>query len=434
MRVAYIVPGSGGTFYCQNCLRDNALVQSARAAGHDVILVPMYLPMFTDIPGQAGTSPIFYGAVNLYLNYRLPLLKRMPACFRRLLDSKSLLSWAARRADSTSARGLERMTIAMLRGESGPMSSELDELLNWMADQARPDVVHISNALLLGLVAEIKRRLQAPVVCSLQDEEQWVDAMDEPFRGRIWDLMAERGRQVDMFAAVSSYYADVIRDRMKVPADRMTVVNIGIDMADYDAALPLPRSSMADHPPAIGYLSKISESLGFSILTEAFIELKQDSRLQNLQLKATGGLVGADIRYVRHIRRRMQTLGYEQDFNVQPQFDRGARIAFLRNLTLLSVPVPGGESFGMHLIESMAAGVPVVQPRVGYFPQLIDQTGGGVVYEPNTPSALAAAMKPLLLDPARAADLGAQGRRSVAREFSLDRMTNQMINLWKSVT
>ena len=45
MKIIQIVPGFGGTFYCGNCLRDSALVQSLRNEGHDALTVPMYLPL-----------------------------------------------------------------------------------------------------------------------------------------------------------------------------------------------------------------------------------------------------------------------------------------------------------------------------------------------------------------------------------------------------
>jgi len=78
MKIVHIVPGSGGTFYCQNCLRDNALVKALRAQGHDVVMVPLYLPMFADEPGISGEAPVFYGAISLYLRQRLPFCESLP--------------------------------------------------------------------------------------------------------------------------------------------------------------------------------------------------------------------------------------------------------------------------------------------------------------------------------------------------------------------
>ena len=45
MKIVHIVPGSGGTFYCQNCMRDNELIKAFKALGHDIYMVPMYLPL-----------------------------------------------------------------------------------------------------------------------------------------------------------------------------------------------------------------------------------------------------------------------------------------------------------------------------------------------------------------------------------------------------
>jgi len=165
MKAVYIVPGSGGGFYCQNCLRDGALVQALRARGHDVILVPMYLPLFLDEADSATGVPVFYGAVSVYLKEKIPLLRRLPAGLLRWLDSRPMLEMAARRAGSTEAAGLEGLTLSVLRGEEGRQARELTELVDWLAAEVRPNVVHLSNGLLVGLAREIRQRLGAPVVC-----------------------------------------------------------------------------------------------------------------------------------------------------------------------------------------------------------------------------------------------------------------------------
>ncbi|MFA6633199.1 MAG: glycosyl transferase, partial [Kiritimatiellia bacterium] len=66
MRILSILPGSGGAFYCQNCLRDMALAEALRRRGHDVTLMPLYLPA-TAQAAAPDAVPVFYGAVSLYL-------------------------------------------------------------------------------------------------------------------------------------------------------------------------------------------------------------------------------------------------------------------------------------------------------------------------------------------------------------------------------
>lgn len=428
MRVAYIVPGSGNTFYCQNCLRDLTLVRALRRAGHDVLLVPMYLPLFDDDGAPQPSAPVFYGAIRIYLEQRWPWLSKAPAWAGRLLDAAPLLRLAARKAGSTRAHGLEEMTLSMLRGEAGQQAAELDRLIGWL-DQAgfRPDVVHISNSLLLGLAGAIKRRLNAPIVCSLQDEDTWVDAMQADKAREIWSLMAEKARGVDAFTAVSRHYADAMRRQLGFPPERSHVVPVGVDLEGHQ---PAP---LTFDPPVIGFLSRLARSEGFGLLAEAFVLLKADVRFKSVKLAATGGHTGDDHRLLREIRRRLRRQGVEGDLLVTAEFDRPRRLAFLQSLSVLSVPVLKGDACGAYLLEAMASGIPCVQPRLAAFPEILDATGGGVLYDRNEPATLAEALTALLLNPARARQLGTQGRAAVLQRFGADQVAGQLAGVYESL-
>ncbi|OGV65391.1 MAG: hypothetical protein A3K19_11085 [Lentisphaerae bacterium RIFOXYB12_FULL_65_16] len=425
MNIVHITPSSGRSFYCQNCLRDAALVRALRGLGHDVTLVPMYLPLTGDRGEPLGDAPVFYGAVSLYLEQRLPFLRRAPRWLERCLDSPPLLGWAARKAGSTRAHGLEELTLSMLRGEHGHQVSQLDDLCAWLQQHHKPDVIHLSNALLLGLARQLRQRLGVRVVCSLQDEDVWVDAMEPEAAERIWGIMAERAADVDRFLPVSQHYAEMMARRLRLAPDRLRVVPIGIDLTGF---APAPLSFA---PPVIGYLSRMSESLGLGLLAEAFIRLKKDDRFGSLQLKVVGGMTADDRLFVDGMRRRLEEHGTLQDVEFASDFTREGRLAFLSSLSVLSVPVLGGDAFGMYLLEAMAAGVPVVQPRAGAFPEIIEATGGGILYAPNDVRTLTEALQSLLLDPERARALGRHGRAAVERDFSIERMASNVAAVYE---
>jgi glycosyltransferase involved in cell wall biosynthesis len=425
MKIVHIVPGSGDTFYCQNCLRDGSLIASLRARGHDIIVVPMYLPLFTDRPDVTGDSPVFYGAVSIYLKEKFPLLRRMPRKIKSFLDSPGVLEYAARKARSTRARGLERMTISVLQGEDGRQAAELEHLVQWLSAETKPDIVHLSNALLAGLARRIKQELHVPVVCSLQDEDSWVDAMEPDDRKRVWEIMARKAADVEAFAAVSGAYAVRMAEKLAIPEQRLHVVHIGIRPDEY------PPARMDFSPPTVGFLSRLSPSLGLDTLARAFMLLKKEPRLKDLRLAAMGGTLGDDVRYLRHLTEVFRTNGHLQDVALLPEFGRAHRLEFLRSLSVLSVPVPQGEAFGMYLLEAMACGVPVVQPRVGAFPEIVEKTGAGLLYEPNDPETLALTLETLLLDPPRARALGAKGPDGVARHFNIATMTDKMLDIYR---
>lgn len=427
MKIVHIVPGSGGTFYCQNCLRDAALVRALRQAGHDVIVVPMYLPLGVDAEGVEGTAPVFFGAIGLYLKERFPLLRRLPMRFMRCLDAPALLRWAAGMEGSTKAEGLGEMTLSMLRGEQGNQAADVAGLAAWLEREGRPDIVHLSNALLLGLAPALKQRLGAPVVCSLQDEDQWVEAMDEPVRSEIWVVMRRLASGVDAFASVSETYARAMQKRLDVPEQRMHVVYVGIDVACYAPA------GRAPDPPVVGFLSRMSEHLGLGTLVEAFITLRTQHNLDRLRLRCAGGVTSADKKYVGRLRKRLARAGLAGDAGFEENLDRDRRVEFLRGLSVLSVPVPRGEAFGTYLLEAQACGVPVVQPRTGSFPEIVNLTGGGLLCAPGDSRALADALAGLLKDPERAARLGGRGRSAVQELFSVERMAERMGRLYNGV-
>lgn len=426
MKIVHILPGSGGTFYCENCLRDTALVQALRRKSQDVILVPMYLPLYTDGPDIAQDTPVFFGGINVYLQQVMPVFRKTPRWLDRIFDSNWLLRLAAQREGRTRAAGMGQMTLSMLRGEDGNQAKELERMVAWLAESGKPDVVHLSLSMLIGLARRIKQVLNVPIVCTMQDEDQWLDALGPEYAESCWDAIRERASDCDRFVTVSRYYRDSMAARLQLDPASIEPVHIGIDLTGYEAATH-------DGPPVIGYLSKLCPTLGLDTLIEAFMILKQEEGLADLQLHAMGGMIGEDRHFLDRARARLARAGMEGDAHFLPELDRAARIKFLKDLSVLSVPIPGGEAFGMFMIEAWAAGLPVVQPRAGAFPELIDLTGGGIHYEGESPDALAAALEPLLRDRARARELGERGREAARREFDVDTMAQRMVGVYESV-
>lgn len=418
MRIVQLTAGTG-SFYCGTCLRDNALVTELRRQGHDAILTPMYLPLALDVPPASEGQPVFYGGINVYLQQKLSLFRHTPRWLDRLLDAPGLLGAAAKKAGMTSGRELGEITLSMLLGEEGHQAKELERLVAWLATEMRPDVVCLSNALLIGLARRIKAATGARVVCLLQGEDSFLDSLPEPERTRSWEVLAERAADVDAFLAVSHYYADVMRERVRLPADRLHVVHAGVSLAGYEPA-PAPPD-----PPVLGYLARMCALKGLGTLIEAFILLRENGRIPNLKLRVAGTMTSADEKYVASLRRRLEQKGLQGEAEFLPNVDRAAKIRFLQSLSALSVPTTYGESFGLYLIEALAAGVPVVQPRHAAFPELLEATGGGLLCEPDDPHSLAAAIEELLADPARAREVGLRGREAVLQRYTVERMAEE---------
>jgi len=428
MKIVLIVPGTGGAFYCENCIRDLNLAAGLREMGHDVYVLPMYLPLMPGEPPPARICPVFYGAVSLYLGHVSPGFRKLPHRLRRAFDCRPMLKLAVRRASSTRASGLEGLTISMLEGELGGQSDELERLAQWLSVHIKPDVVHLSNALLLGLARRLKQKLGTRITCALQDEDTWVDAMAGDYPRKVWELMAERAADVDAFLPVSQHFAARMQPRLRLPDAKLHVVHNGIDTTAFT-----PRLGGPPTPPVIGYLSRLCKSLGLEILVDAFILLKREPHHAALKLRAAGGATGDDDAFLTHLRAKLQQAGCLEDAEFLEDFDRPSRARFLTGLTLMSVPAPRGEAFGMYQLEALASGVPVVQPALGAFPEVLKLTGGGITYAPNDAATLASAMASLLRDPLRAQALAQEGRNAVRNAFSMQTMAARTTAVYETI-
>jgi len=424
MNIIQIIPGSGGSFYCGNCLRDSKFVDSLKKQGHSVIKVPMYLPLFSD-ERDLTDIPVFYGAISIYLKQLYPIFRKAPAWFDRLLNSKPLMKLAAGMAGSTNAKGLEEMTVSMLLGEEGEQRKELDKMADWIAEHCKPDVIHLSNALLLGLARRMKQKLNVPVVCSLQDEDVWVDVMKPSMREKVWKLMEEKATDVDAFIPVSGYYAQVAKQRMNIPDEKMHTIHLGVDPSDYSF------SNASERKREIGYLSRMNAENGLDILVDAFILLKKEERFSDVHLHITGGWTGDDIHYIKEQKAKLVSAGIRSFAHFWEGFEIEHRTHFLKRVQLMSVPVRNGEAFGIYLSEAMASGIPVVQPNLGAFPDIVNTAGGGIIYEPNTPEALCKALQNLLDDQPLINKLSIEARKSVEEHFDINTQAEKMIAVYQ---
>jgi len=428
MNIVQITPSAGDSFYCENCLRDAALVKAMIELEHEVLMVPLYLPLSLGEPPEQNMSPIFFGGLNVYLQQKLSLFRKTPRWLDRVFDSPRLLKLIGKMAGMTSARDLGETTLSMLRGEEGKQIKELNRLVDWLQTQDnRPDIICLSNILLIGMARTIRKRLGVPVVCLLQDEDGFLDGLPAPYSEKAWRTIAERAKDVDAFIAVSKYYADAMQKRIGFSSEKVHVVYTGISLDGY--ALP----DAGPEVPTIGFLSQMCPVKGLDTLIDAFIKLKKTEKLSDARLRLTGGRGAGDRAFVEKNRRKVDSCGLTNDVEFLPDFDASSKLAFLRSLSVLSVPEKQPVAYGLYVLEALAAGVPVVQPASGVFPELLDMIGGGVLCEPNNSDALAKAIEGLLLDPDRAREMAKKGREAVLEKFDIRQTAAEMIRTYEKI-
>ena len=424
MNILQVTPGAGG-MYCGGCFRDNALVAAWRKLGHEAVMLPLYLPMTLDEEDQSRGAPVFFGGINVFLQQKSPWFGKMPDWMRRVLDSPAALKWAAGSAAKTRASDVGDLTVSMLRGEEGRQSRELDELTGWLKRQFKPDVICLSNALLLGLARQLKRELNARVACLLAGEDTFLDALAEPHRSDSWRTLQERAQEVDSFVAPSAYFADLMARRLQLKPSQVTVVYNGINLDGYAPAAALP------DPPVLGYFARMCKEKGLDTLVEAFIRLKARDRVKGLKLKIGGGLGPVDeASLVKDLRCQLQSRGLLEHVEFHPNLSREKKLEFYRSLTVLSVPALYGEAFGLYLAEAWASGVPTVQPRHGAFPELIEGSGAGVICEAGDAAALADSLEGLLLDGDRLRSLGQAGLRAASEQFDIHKIARSLAQVF----
>ncbi len=425
MKIIQITPGAG-RMHCGACIRDNALVAALRRLGHDALMAPLYLPLTLDEEDQSAGLPIFFGGINVYLEQQSAVFRKLPGWLHNLLASPKLLSLAAGAAGRTRAEDLGEMTLSMLRGEEGNQARELDELIAWLKTE-KPDIVCLSNVLLAGFARRIKASLGVPVLCYLQGEDWFLDGLPLRHRQAAWDTAAERARDIDLFISPSAYFAELMGRRLCLAAGKVRVVANGIHLAGYDGAPPAPNG------PVLGYFARMCREKGLETLVEAFIRLKERGRVKGLKLRVGGSCGPADQTLVDELKLRLRINNCLDDAAFFPNVTRAQKIEFLRSLTVFSAPATYGEAFGLYVIEALAAGVPVVQPRHAAFPELIGATAGGALCAPDDPDALAAAAEDLLLDHAKARALGAAGRAAVQAHYNIDLMAGRVAEICRGL-
>lgn len=421
MRVAYLVAGAGGML-CGSCLRDNRVAARLIARGRDVELIPLYTPIRTD-EIDVSRRRVLYGGVNVYLRQKSRLFRLLPRAFTRLLDHPVLLRRVMRLAGSVRPSDLGELTVSVLRGDSGRQRQELRALVHDLRAR-KPDLVQLPNLMFLGLAPQLRESLGAKVLCSLTGEDFFLDQLPQPHRSEAFDWIRRWSGEVDGYVASTDSYASHAAEHFDLPRNRIHVVRMGVKVDD--AGPP------ADPPPepfTIGYLARVCPEKGLADCAAAFVRLRKTGR--NCRLRVAGYLAEADRGYLERVRADLGDHAGADAFEFVGEVDRAGKLEFLRSLHVLSVPAVHPEAKGLYVLEAMASGVPVVLPRRGSFPELVEATGGGLLYDPGKTEGLADGIARLMDDGELRDKLARRGRSVVHESFNEDVMAEQTWTLYE---
>ena len=425
MKIVYLITGSGGSFYCGNCYRDMIYLRAIRKVpGIKASAIPLYLPPDSTNTESGLDKDVFFGAISMFMREKVPFLRNMPSFLDKLFDSAPMLRMAAKRAGTTRTEGLEDMTLKMIKGENAFPEKELKRLINYLSKDGKPDIIHLSNALIIGLAHRLKKKMNVKIVCSLLNEDDWINEMAEPYQSNAWKLISKEAGNVDVFLTPSLYYKKLFIEKTGILTDNFHVVPLGLDPAEL---INVVRSTTG---PSIGYFCRINSQNGFDKIVDAFINLSAGNELPGLTLHVSGGYTGDDKPFIAEQIRKIKAAGLKSFVRIYPQFQGNSKQEFFSNIDIMSVPVRKYDGYGLYILEANAAGVPVVQPATGAFPEIIEKTMGGITYAADNTEELANSILKLFRNDELREQLGIRGRENVLKELSLDKMSEELSKIY----
>lgn len=270
--------------------------------------------------------------------------------------------------------------------------------------------------------------MDVKIVCSLLNEDDWIDEMPEPYQSKAWKLISKEASNIDAFLTPSNYYKELFISRTGISESNFHVIPLGIDPGD------LAKIEKRSNWPSIGYFCRINSQNGFDKLIDAFIELKKGNDLPGLTLHVSGGYTGDDKPFIADQIRKIKTNGLKNSVRIYPEFQGNVKQEFFSNIDVLSVPVRKHDGYGLYILEANSAGVPVVQPATGAFPEVVGRTTGGITYSPDSVSELAENLLKLLRDDDLRSLLGKQGKEKVLTQLSLGKMSEGLSIVYNSLT
>ena len=427
MRVAIITAGGAG-MYCGSCLHDNGWARGLIARGVDASLIPTYTPIRVD-GENVSTDRVFLGGINVYLEVRARWWRHAPGFLKRIVDKPWFIRAATRLSISNDASVLGDLTLAMLAGPSGPLRPAYSQLATFIANDIRPDVVILSNALLAGCLPQLREVFQGSVHCVLQGDDVFLDALTDTYRERAIARVSELAQGLDACFTHSAFYRNYMSRYLGIPTDRFRQLPLAIDTSAFET-VTRSQLSHADQdqprrPFTVGYFARIAPEKGLQHLISAFGEFRQQH--PGARLRIAGFCTAQHCSFLTQQLQRAASWSGSVTYHGSPD-NLSEKVSFLQELDVLSVPTDFQEPKGIYVLEALAAGVPVVQPSHGAFPELIESTGGGLLVPPLDPSALAHAWEQLAADPAQRRQLSVTGRTAVLAKHSLSALADATLN------
>jgi len=268
----------------------------------------------------------------------------------------------------------------------------------------------------------------------MQGEELFLDTLLPQYRERAIALIRAQLPTIDRFIAVSEYCARFMSGYLAIPPAKISVVPLGITLDGYGpqpADSPTPKAQ-SPKPFTIGYFARVAPEKGLHVLADAYVRLRRRTSDTPMQLEAAGYLPRDGRPYLDSVRRTLDSAGVGDELTYRGEVDRTGKLAFLRGLDVLSVPATYDEPKGMFVLEAMASGVPVVQPRRGSFTEMIERTGGGLLVDAAA-EAIADGLYRVATTPGLRAGLADHAFAGVRACYTIQHSVDRLLDVYNDV-
>lgn len=419
MRILYITPSVGDAFYCSNCLRDNFQAQALIESGLDLTIMPIYLPSKTI--ESNSTSPLFFNAINYWLGHKFFEKSKIPFFLEKIFSAKIFTNLAKPFLGSTSPKSAKKMTLSMIEANDVHFICEFEKIKEWIKSSSKFDIIHISSPLISGIAKALKKEFETPIICSMQDEEVWLDKLDNQSSKNAWNAILLNTKFIDKFIAPSFYYKDKIQKRFPNKFD-INVVYPCVNIKEY-ATASYPKN------PTIGFFSRTNKDNGLDLLCEAFLKIKEADSVKNLRLIIGGGTSFCDKKFLKSICKKLSK--FSEFVEIENIYDPCKHKDFFEKISVLSVPANSEDAVGLYIIESLASGRPAVEPNKGAFKEIMQDAG--LSFKPNSSDSLKEQIENLFNNPKLFERLKCNAKNLSQKKYDSKICSQKLFEIYNSI-
>ncbi len=293
-------------------------------------------------------------------------------------------------------------------------SLRLEWLVSRMLEREQFDVIHHHEPFVPFLSFQVLDSAKCPHVATFHAFGGFSFSY---WAGRI--VLDRYMNKLDARIAVSSAARHFISTYF--PGDYKIIPN-GVDVSFYSTARPFPE--FRDGKINILFVGRLEQRKGAMYLLRAYARLKPKYPETRLIVCNWGPQLGNMRRFVHEQKLRdVFFAGRVADID---------KARFYRTADIFCAPSTGQESFGIVLLEAMAAGLPIVASDIHGYKRVVQRNVTGLLVEPRDPDAIAAALELLICEPELLKRLGDAGARR-APEYDWSHVTGQLVDVYQEV-